>query len=209
MNACIEQKKNHSNTAEKSRFLLVKHEDSEIPPPVETQRLELLERLDGLSGPRKNTENVESNGLAQRSALANNDLVTLLNTERRRYMGGYVLVALLVTVVLRDVVEIVTPDDKCSVHLGGDNGTAQDTSTDGDETSERAFLVNIGALNGGLGGLEAQSNILVPSPARLSYSALRWADLLSCEDMRLLLECALGLDGKFGGHDCCSVDDDP
>ena len=49
--------------------------------------------------------------LAERSALANGDLVTLLDTESGRNVGGNVLVALLVTRVLRDEVEVLAADD--------------------------------------------------------------------------------------------------
>ena len=48
------------------------------------------------------------------------------------------------------------------------------------------------------GDVEAETNVLVPSPASLSDSALRGADLLGGEDVRLLLESALGLDGQLG-----------
>jgi hypothetical protein len=82
-----------------------------------------------------------TNRLAQRPALSNGNLITLLNTESRGDMSRYILVALLVTVVLGDVVEVVSPDNEGPVHLSGDDGTGQDTATDGDETSERAFLV--------------------------------------------------------------------
>jgi hypothetical protein len=61
---------------------------------------------------------------------------------------------------------------------------------------------DVRALNGGLGGLESQTDILVPSPSSLSNSALRGTDLLGGEDVRLLLESALGLDGKLSGHGC-------
>lgn len=56
-------------------------------------------------------------------------------------MSGDVFVALLVTTVLGDVVEVVPTDDEGSVHLGGDDGTSQDTATDRDETGEGALLV--------------------------------------------------------------------
>lgn len=79
--------------------------------------------------------------LAQRPALSDGNLVTLLNSERRRDVGRDVLVALLVTVVLGDVVEVVAADDEGAVHFGGDDSTSQDTSTDGDKTSERTLLV--------------------------------------------------------------------
>jgi hypothetical protein len=68
-------------------------------------------------------------------------LVTLLDTESGGDVGGDVLVALLVTVVLGDVMEVVTTDDKGAVHLGGDDGAGEDTATDGNETSEGALLV--------------------------------------------------------------------
>jgi len=56
-------------------------------------------------------------------------------------VGGNVLVSLLVTRVLGDVVEVLATDDQGSVHLGGNDGTGQDTATDRDETGERALLV--------------------------------------------------------------------
>ena len=79
--------------------------------------------------------------LAQRSALANGNLVTLLNTESGGDVDSEVLVALLVTGVLGDEVKVLSADDGSSVHLGGNDGTGQDTATDGDETGERALLV--------------------------------------------------------------------
>lgn len=79
--------------------------------------------------------------LAERTALANGDLVTLLDTESGRNVGGNVLVSLLVTGVLGDEVKVFPADDDGSVHLGGNDGTGQDTATDRDETSEGALLV--------------------------------------------------------------------
>ena len=58
-------------------------------------------------------------------------------------MGWYVVMSLLVTVVLGDEVEVWSTDDEGSVHLGGDDGSGEDTSTDGDLTGERALLVYI------------------------------------------------------------------
>lgn len=49
--------------------------------------------------------------------------------------------SLLVSGVLGDEVEVLSADDECAVHLGGNDGTGQDTATDGDETSEWALLV--------------------------------------------------------------------
>ena len=83
------------------------------------QHLELREGLDGLARARQHPQHVESHSLGERSALANNDLVTFLDTECGRDVGGEVLVALLVSGVLGDVVEVFAADDDGSVHLGG------------------------------------------------------------------------------------------
>ncbi len=80
-------------------------------------------------------------GLAEGPALANGNLVTLLDTESRGDVGGEVLVAPLVTGVLGDEVQVLAADDESTVHLGGDDGAGKDTATDGDETSEGALLV--------------------------------------------------------------------
>ena len=80
-------------------------------------------------------------GLGEGTALANGNPVTLLDTESGGNVSSQVLVALLVTVVLGDVVEVFTADDEGTVHLGGHNTAGQDTATDGDETDEGALLV--------------------------------------------------------------------
>lgn len=80
-------------------------------------------------------------GLAERPALADGNLVTLLDTEGGGNVGGEVLVAALVTGVLGDEVQVLAADDEGTVHLGGDDGAGKDTATDGDETSEGALLV--------------------------------------------------------------------
>lgn len=49
--------------------------------------------------------------------------------------------ALLITGVLGDEVEVFAADDESSVHLGGDDGAGKDTTPDRDETGERALLV--------------------------------------------------------------------
>ena len=56
-------------------------------------------------------------------------------------MRSEVLVSLLISGVLGDEVEVFSADDECAVHLGGNDGTGQDTATDGNEASEWALLV--------------------------------------------------------------------
>lgn len=165
-------------------------------------RLELGESLDGLAGSWENAEDVEADSLGQWTALANGNLVTLLNTESWGDVGSEVLVALLVTSVLWNKVEVLATDDESAVHLGGDDGSGEDTATDGDLSGEWALLVDVGALNGGLWGLEAQSDVLVPSATVLASAGGLDLNLGVKEDVWLLLESALSLDGQFGGHFC-------
>lgn len=49
--------------------------------------------------------------------------------------------ALLVTRVLWDEVEVLAADDDGTVHLGGDDGAGEDTAADGDQSGEGALLV--------------------------------------------------------------------
>jgi hypothetical protein len=103
-------------------------------------------------------QHVESDSLAQRSALTNSHIITLLDSKARRNVGGKVLVTLLVPIIFLDVVEVVTtkhalaqclkkkylgpiPDDDGAMHFGRDNDAREDTSTDGDLAGERTLLV--------------------------------------------------------------------
>jgi hypothetical protein len=57
---------------------------------------------------------------------------------------------------------------------------------------------DVAALNGGLGGTETQTNILVPSSSSLARSGALGLGLGVQEDVRLLLESTLRLDGQLG-----------
>lgn len=74
--------------------------------------LELGELLGSLALAGEDTEDVEADSLGEGPALANDDLVTGLDTESGGNVRGEVLVALLVTGVLGDEVEVFTTDDQ-------------------------------------------------------------------------------------------------
>jgi hypothetical protein len=57
---------------------------------------------------------------------------------------------------------------------------------------------DVAALNGRLGGTETQPNILIPSAATLARSGALGLGLRVLEDMGLLLESTLRLDGQLG-----------
>ena len=110
-------------------------------------------------------EDVEADGLAEGSALSDGNNVTGLDTESWGAMDGNGLMALLEPVVLLDVMEVITSDDDGSGHLAVDNNTLENSSADGNVAGEGALLVNVGSLDGGLGSLEAKSNLFVESNA--------------------------------------------
>lgn len=142
--------------------------------------LELGELL-GLGSRHSNLQHVESNGLGKWSTLTDNNNVTLRNTEGWRNVDGNVLVSLLVSVVFLDEVKVVSSDDDGSVHFGGDDSTGQNLTSDGDVTDEWTLLVNVRTLDGGLWGLESQTNVLHPSLG-LSVTLSLWVG----EDVWLL-----------------------
>lgn len=100
-------------------------------------------------------------GLGEGSALADKGNVTDLDGEGGGAVGSEVSVSLLVSVIFGDVVEVVPSDDNGAVHFGGDDDALQDLTPDADVAGEGAFLINVVALDGFLGGLEVESDVLV------------------------------------------------
>ena len=78
-------------------------------------------------------------------------------------MSRDVSVTLFVTVVLGNVVKIITTEDDGTLHLGGDDNTGQDTTLNVDFTNPGALLVNVVASLSLNGGLETVANILDPT----------------------------------------------
>ena len=134
-----------------------------------------------LAGAAGNSKDVEANGLGKRTALTNGNNITLSDTESRRNVGSKVLMSLLVTVVLGDVVKVLTSENDGTVHLGGNNGTGENLTTDGDKTNEGALLVNVRTLDSLLGSLETKTDLLIPSLGLLVDLGLG-----VLEDVRLL-----------------------
>ena len=148
---------------------------------------ELLELLLG-AGSLGDLEEIEAHSLAQGPAFAHCDDVTDLDVpEAGRKVHGHVLVALLKAVVLSDVVKVVSADDDGPLHLHFGHHARQDPPSNGDITRKRAFLVNVGALDGLLWSLEAQTNVLVVSRELFFASFSKQDPLFILKDGRLLL----------------------
>jgi hypothetical protein len=157
--------------------------------------LELGEELDTLlltTTGSLNINDVESDSLGERTALTESHEVTLVDTEARRQVSWEILVTLLETVVLGDVVKVITTHDNGTAHLVGLDNTLQDASTDSNVTGEWALLVNISTIDSLLWGTETKTDV-----AEITHMAL--LDLTSKDalaaklDSRLLLESVLFL----------------
>jgi hypothetical protein len=132
-------------------------------------------------------EDIEANSFRKRTTLASSDDVSVFDFEGRRAVDGSVGVALFETVVLLDVMQIVTTNHNGASHLGRDHHTFNNTTTDRNVASERTLLINIFTFNSLLRSCEAKTYILVPSQTRL----LTNHTLRSKEHCGLLLESPL------------------
>ena len=75
-------------------------------------------------------DHVEADGLGDGAALADSHDITSADTESGRDVSSHGSVALLETVVLLDVMEVITTDDKSVLHLGGDHDTPKQSVSD-------------------------------------------------------------------------------
>jgi hypothetical protein len=96
---------------------------------------------------------------------------------------------LLITIILSHIVKVIATYNDGTFHLCTHDRTSEDTSTDGDVTSEGTLFVNISARDGLLRSLESQTDILEPTRTL----ALRYNTLVVKKDGFLLLEATLGL----------------
>ena len=103
------------------------------------------EGLAALGTGRNDLEDVEADSLGERAALAHDHGITLLDAEAGGDVRREVGVALLVTLVLLNVVEVVHAHDEGAVHLVGLHEAGQDAAADGHVTGEGALLVDVGA----------------------------------------------------------------
>jgi len=143
-------------------------------------------------------DNVEADGLGERTALADGNNITDVAFEGGGAVDRDVAVTLFITAVLGNVVKVITADDDGALHLGGDNKTLEDTAANGDVTGEGAFFVDVVTVNGSLGCFETKTD----GPVVARCAALK-EDLLGAEeDAVLLLERFLDLGDLEFSHVC-------
>ena len=86
------------------------------------------------------TDNVEADSLGNGSALADGDDITDTDAESGRAVSSHSAMALLESVVLLDVMEVVTTNNNGVLHLGGDNDTPRNEK-------DRLGLISLECLN--------------------------------------------------------------
>lgn len=94
-------------------------------------------------------------------------------------------VALLVTLIFLDVVEVVAPDDNGAVHLGRFDLAAENPAANRYIASKGALVVDIVTLDCFLGGTESETNGFIPARTALAWAfAALLGDLLVAVDVR-------------------------
>lgn len=73
------------------------------------------------------------------------------------------MMSLLESVILLDVMEIISSEDDGSGHFGVQHDSLQDSASDGDVGGEWALLINVSSFLGGLWGLETYKNTRIRS----------------------------------------------
>lgn len=76
------------------------------------------------------TDDVEANGLGEGSALTDGNDITSADAESGGAVSGDGLMALLESVVLLDVMEVISSKNNSSSHLVGKNDTFEDSASD-------------------------------------------------------------------------------
>lgn len=122
-------------------------------------------------------DNVEADGLGEWAALTDGNDITLVETEAWAQVSWDVLVSLFISLVLWNIVQVVTADDDATSHLVSTNDTTEDSATDTDITGEWALVVDVGTFDGLLRDFEAKTNVAGETLADLAVLVLGVADL--------------------------------
>ena len=136
-------------------------------------------------------DNVESDSLGKGTALTKSDDISFLDSEGRSTVSGNISVTLFKTTVLLNIVQVIPSDNNCALHLGRDDNSLQDGTTDGNISSEGALFVDKVSFNGCARSLDSKTNIL--DKAHRLVLLTTNSTLASHEDGCLLLVSLLSL----------------
>merc|ERR1719343_25789 len=137
------------------------------------------------------TNNIKSDSLGERATLTNSHNISFLHWKCGAAMSGNILVSFLKTTVLSNVMKIVPSYNQSSLHLGGNDLSLENSSSNGDVTGKRALLVNKRTLDSRIGGFDTKPNVLHKAHRLLTCGS--YCTSTRNEDGILLLVCLLML----------------
>jgi len=115
------------------------------------------------------SEGVVSDGLGDWSALSDGeDISNSDSLESWGDMGRKVVMSLFESVILLDVMKVISSQDDGVGHLGGKDDTFTDSSSDGNVRSEWALMVNPLTFHGSCWSFETKSDLFVVSGGLVS-----------------------------------------
>merc|ERR1712188_65693 len=103
-----------------------------------------------------------------------------------RHVGRQCFVAFLISLILLDIMKVITSKNNSSLHLHALDNPSQNTASNTDITSERTFLVNVGAFCCFSWCFESQANVF-HKPLVFSFGSFSNHSFLVLEDGSLLL----------------------
>lgn len=92
-------------------------------------------------------QNVEVHSFAESFALPDDDDITFLNAEGGRAVDWNISVPLFVSVVLGNIMKVISADDDSPLHFGGDDDALQNFASDWHVGGEWALLIDVGGFD--------------------------------------------------------------
>lgn len=132
------------------------------------------------------SDDIKSNCLRERSALTySNNVANFDVVECWRAVNSDCSMSLLISVILLDEMDIVSSDDNRVLHLGRNDDSFEDLSSNANIACEWTLLINICSLDGFLWSSETKTNVLIVSNASFSST---FDELSVLEQSSLFLE---------------------
>ena len=101
------------------------------------------------------SKGVVSNSLGDWSALSDGkDISNSDSLESWGKMSGKIVMSLLESVILLDVMEVISSEGNSTGHLSAKNDTFENSTSDANGGGEWALFIDVSSLDGGLWGFE-------------------------------------------------------
>ena len=126
------------------------------------------------------------NSLGEGSALTNHCDISFFNSESRGAVYRDIPMSLFISVVFRNIVEIISSHNNSSLHFVWDDDALENLTSDRNVRGEGTFFINVSWFNSFLWGSDTQSNIFVESNTSTGFLGKKFFTVE--ENIFLLLE---------------------